>query len=108
MQSAVSAGAVAVTPPGYMSIPAYACQLRTHIAPPRTAEGGMAGLPRWLARTLGWAWRGRTADLATWTSAAYDSMLFSVERVHVFVRCSYILQNYGAALQQQHELGPVQ
>ena len=70
----------------------------------------MAGLPRWLARTLGWAWRGRTADLATWTSAAYDSMpvLLSAKRVHVFVRCSYFLQKSGAALQQQHELGPVQ
>ena len=70
----------------------------------------MACLPRWLARTLGWAWRGRTADLATWTSAAYDSMpvLFSVKRVHVFVRCSYILQNSGAALQQQHQLSLLQ
>ena len=70
----------------------------------------MACLPRWLARTLGWAWRGRTADLATWTSAAYDSMPvpFSVKRVQVFMRCSYILQKSGAALQQQHELEPVQ
>ena len=70
----------------------------------------MACLPRWLARTLGWAWRGRTADLATWTSAAYDSMpvLFSVKRVHVFVRCSYILQKSGAALQQQHQLSLLQ
>ena len=79
-------------------------------SPPRTAEGGIAGLPRWLARTLGWAWRGRTADLATWTSAAYDSMpvLLSAKRVHVSVPCSFMLQNSGIAMQQQHELGEVQ
>ena len=110
VQSAVSAGAVAVTPPGYMSIPAYACQVRTHIAPPRTAEGGIAGLPRWLARTLGWAWRGCTAARWTTTSAAFDSIsvLLSVDRMHVSVPCSFMLENSVVSMQQQHELGEVQ
>ena len=77
---------------------------------PRATKGGMACLPRWLARTLGWARRGRTADLATWTSAAFDSMsvLFAADRLHVSVRCLVMQQNSGAALQQQHELDPVQ
>ena len=78
VQSAVSAGAGA---------PCVRIPVTYAYSPPRTAKGGMACLPRWLARTLGWARRGRTADLATWTSVAFDSMsvLFAADRLHVSV-----------------------
>ena len=63
-----------------------------------------------LARTLGWARRGRTADLATWTSAAFDSMpvLFSVAAQHVSVLSSVMQQSAATALQQQHQLSLLQ
>ena len=97
VQSAVSAGAGA---------PCVRIPVMYAYSPPRAAKGGMACLPRWLARTLGWARRGRTADLATWTSAAFDSMpvLFSVAAQHVSVLSSVMQQSAATALQQQHQL----
>ena len=70
----------------------------------------MAGLPRWLARTLGWAWRGCTAARSTTPSVAFDSIsvLLSVDRMHVSVPCSFMLENSVVSMQQQHELGEVQ
>ena len=78
VQAAVSAGAGA---------PCVRIPVTYAYSPPRAAKGGKDCLLRWLARTLGWAWRGRTADLAGSTSAALDSMsvLFAADRLHVSV-----------------------
>ena len=110
VQSAVSAGAVAVTP-SRVHEHTCLCMPGTYAySPPRTAEGGIAGLPRWLARTLGWAWRGCTAARWTTTSAAFDSIsvLLSVDRMHVSVPCSFMLENSVVSMQQQHQLSLLQ